>query len=100
MNNWTKDKLKQIDILPDYMEEIFKIKDNLFELKDEEAKKEKEFNADALQDGFITREELGITPEEREAVFGLDSYQKWIDKYRLEKSLGGNTKTAKLEDFH
>lgn len=42
---WTKDKLKQIDSLPEYMEEIFKIKDNLFELKDEEGEKEKAFNA-------------------------------------------------------
>lgn len=45
MNNWTKDILKKIDNLPDYMKEIFNIKDILFKLKDEEAEKRKAFDS-------------------------------------------------------
>ena len=42
---WSKDNMDKIKTLPEYMEEIWKMKDELDELKTDEAEKEKQFNA-------------------------------------------------------
>lgn len=40
---WNKDVLSKIDSYPEYMKELFIIKDALISLKDKERKKEKEY---------------------------------------------------------